>query len=227
MLTTPAANKLIAELKAELAAQTALAEQGEQLRQQLEASEIRADNLQGTIEEMDVSLGESKAEIKTLSTKLAAFRAAEPNARVPGSAIKTSAASNPTAQAKEDLYADLTGLIVRGLKQENEEDIFDCIQTGRNGSKLHDEYRKSPWTRDVLTLCAALHFKLAIENVDVGESYDDVSFTYRPQLDSSRDQGLIDILPDFLVEEITFSRPQASRFYARVIKSLTEAPPSG
>lgn len=40
------------------------------------------------------------------------------------------------AQLKEDLYADLTGLIIRGIKREDEEDIFDCIQTGRNGSKF-------------------------------------------------------------------------------------------
>lgn len=36
---------------------------------------------------------------------------------------------------KEDLYADLTGLIVRGVKREPDEDVYDCIQTGRNGSK--------------------------------------------------------------------------------------------
>ncbi|MBE3045332.1 hypothetical protein IMZ48_22830 [Candidatus Bathyarchaeota archaeon] len=39
-----------------------------------------------------------------------------------------------TAQLKEDLYTDLTGLIVRGVKQ-GKEDIYDCLQTGRNGSK--------------------------------------------------------------------------------------------
>jgi len=30
------------------------------------------------------------------------------------------------------------------------------------------------------------------------------------------------LLPDYLVEEITFPRPQAARFYARVGKALTE-----
>lgn len=69
---------------------------------------------------------------------------------------------------------------------------------------------------------AALHFKLAVENADVSESYEEVQFTYRPQLDSDRDGDLIDRLPDYLTEEITFPRPQASRFYARVVKSLTE-----
>jgi hypothetical protein len=38
------------------------------------------------------------------------------------------------AQKKENLYGDLTGLIVRSVKREGGEDVFDCIQTGRNGS---------------------------------------------------------------------------------------------
>ena len=41
---------------------------------------------------------------------------------------------------KEELYTDLTGLIVRDVKQRAEEgeDVYDCIQTGRNGSEsLH------------------------------------------------------------------------------------------
>ena len=40
------------------------------------------------------------------------------------------------AQLKEDLYSDLTGLILRGVERKDESDIYDCIQTGRNGSKL-------------------------------------------------------------------------------------------
>lgn len=74
----------------------------------------------------------------------------------------------------------------------------------------------------LLTPCVALHFKLAVETTEASESYEDTQFTYRPQLDSNRDGELMDMLPDYLVEEITFPRPQASRFYARVVKSLTE-----
>lgn len=43
-----------------------------------------------------------------------------------------------------------------------------------------------------------------------------------PQLDESRDRDLIEVLPNFLVEEISFPRPHAAKFYARVMKSLTE-----
>lgn len=68
----------------------------------------------------------------------------------------------------------------------------------------------------------ALHFKLAIANENSDENPDDAEFMYKPQLDERRDSDLIDILPDFLVEEISFPRPQAAKFYARVQKSLTE-----
>jgi Chromosome segregation protein Csm1/Pcs1 len=37
---------------------------------------------------------------------------------------------------KEDLYCDLTGLMIHSVKQVDGEDVFDCIQTGRNGSKF-------------------------------------------------------------------------------------------
>ena len=39
------------------------------------------------------------------------------------------------AQLKENLYSDLTGLIIRDVKREDGDDVYDCIQTGRNGSK--------------------------------------------------------------------------------------------
>jgi chromosome segregation ATPase len=39
------------------------------------------------------------------------------------------------AKMKENLYADLTGLLIRAVKRKDGEDEYDCIQTGRNGSK--------------------------------------------------------------------------------------------
>ena len=99
------------------------------------------------------------AENKTLSAKLAANRTAaasveSANTKATGSAVKPNggirlmgtveaAQVAQAAQLKEDLYSDLTGLIIRGVKRETEEDIFDCIQTGRNGSKSP----KSPFLR--------------------------------------------------------------------------------
>ena len=58
--------------------------------------------------------------------------------------------------------------------------------------------------------------------MEAAESYEELQFTYRPQLDDDRDSDLIEVLPDYLTEEITFPRHQASKFYARVIKALTE-----
>ena len=74
----------------------------------------------------------------------------------------------------------------------------------------------------MLTQFAALHFKLALDRGEGSDNYEDVQFTYKPQLNPDRDGDLMEVLPDYLVEEITFPRPHASKFYSRVIKSLTE-----
>lgn len=68
----------------------------------------------------------------------------------------------------------------------------------------------------------ALHFNLTVESTTKPSDYDGAEFTYRPRLDNSRDAELMDMLPDFLTEEITFERSQAAKFYARVMKSMTE-----
>ncbi|KAI1805235.1 chromosome segregation protein Csm1/Pcs1-domain-containing protein [Daldinia bambusicola] len=208
------ANQLIETLKAQLSAQTELAKEAQRLRQQLEASQAKADELQSKVDNTSASLADAKTEVKTLTTKLAAARSAEANVtKIPSSAIKGSSANNrllanaeaaaQVAQMKEDLYGDLTGLIVRGVKREEGGETYDCIQTGRNGT---------------------LHFKLVVGGDDLTEPLDEPQFRYMPQLDPSRDQDLIDILPDYLVEEITFPQSHAARFYARVMKSLTERP---
>lgn len=54
------------------------------------------------------------------------------------------------------------------------------------------------------------------------DTYEDVQVTYRPQLDTCRDGELMEMLPDYLVEEITFPLHQAAKFYSRVARSLTE-----
>lgn len=96
------------------------------------------------MESLDRELAEAKSEVRSLSNKLAAARSNEASIKVPGGALKAGAgtaarvaSSNAMkgARATEDLYSDLTGLIVRGLQRVDKEDVFDCIQTGRNGSK--------------------------------------------------------------------------------------------
>lgn len=146
-LNSLAANELIASLKAQLAAQTELARESQQLRKRLAASESNETDLKSKTSEMTTSLAEAKREIKTLTTRLAASRAAEAASatRVPGSAVKNNGGNKQllanaesavqNAQMKENLYADLTGLIIRSVKRENDEEVYDCLQTGRNGSK--------------------------------------------------------------------------------------------
>ncbi|KAI1816448.1 hypothetical protein GGS20DRAFT_221694 [Poronia punctata] len=213
--------QLIATLKAKLAADSELAKDVERLRKQLEDSQNKVDELQGKLEGAQSSLTESKTEIKTLSTKLTAARSAEPApVKVPGSAMKNVHGNNrhqpggaeaaaqlaqkkELLQKKENLYGDLTGLLVCGVKREKDEEVFDCVQTGRNGT---------------------LHFKLAAGTEGDSDQFADEQFMYKPQLDSDRDQELIDLLPDYLVEEITFPRLHAAKFYSRVVKALNESP---
>ncbi|GAB0133606.1 hypothetical protein EsDP_00002010 [Epichloe bromicola] len=206
--TAAASAKLISELKAELAIQSGVIKQNEQIGRQLERSEASVGELEKTIADLTASLLKARSEIKSMSAKLSASRAVGAGANMPANMTKTATGgsiSTPSgvvlaAKAKEDLYGDLTGLIVRGTSQINGEDVFDCIQTGRNGT---------------------LHFKLALEAGDDAEKYDEVQFTYRPQLDAERDRDLVMVLPDYLVEDITFTRTQASNFYSKLNKSLT------
>lgn len=98
------------------------------------------------------SLATALNENKTLSTKLAAARSSAPpeNKNVPGSAVKArstgvilpgtveAAKEAQLQKQKIDLYSDLTNLVVLSSKKnEDDEDVYDCLQTGRNGSELH------------------------------------------------------------------------------------------
>jgi len=214
---TAASERLIASLKADLASQISLTKESRSLKKKLESQVLEIASLKEKLEKMTASLSETQAENKTLAAKLVANRAAavsvesantKPSSnaahtsggiRIMGSAEAAQVAQ--VAQLKEDLHGDLSGLLIRGVKRESEDDVFDCIQTGRNGT---------------------LHFKLAVTNEKSVNSYEDAQCQYIPQLDPSRDKDLMEQLPDYLVEEITFPRPQAARFYARVVKALTE-----
>ena len=217
-----------------MASQTAFAKDSRGLKKKLDSQSTAMAALQAQVAQMTTSLSEAQVENKALSAKLAANRTAAASVestgtKVPGSAVKPSgvirmmgtaeaAQVAQAAQLKEDLYSDLTGLIIRSVKRESEEDVFDCIQTGRNGSRSWN----SLYLLILLTNHIALHFKLAVANEKSADSYDDAQCVYIPQLDPSRDKSLMELLPDYLVDEITFPRPQAAKFYARVIKALTE-----
>jgi hypothetical protein len=71
----------------------------------------------------------------------------------------------------------------------------------------------------------ALHFKLAVAQDSDSRraaSLESAEFHYMPLLDDNRDRELIDVLPDYLTVDITFSRQHASKFYSRVVDTLTK-----
>ncbi|KAI4174310.1 MAG: hypothetical protein LQ343_002449 [Gyalolechia ehrenbergii] len=213
-----AANELIASLKKELATQKALAQESRTLQKQLVNKDIEVSKAQALATELSNTLSEVQNENKVLQAKVAGARSSSAaiesaSSKTPGSTIKgkgpartvmvgsaEAAQAAQTAQLKEDLYRDLTGLLVLGVERGSEADTYDCIQTGRNGT---------------------LHFKLSIATSSE-DSYEDTEFQYTPRLDNDRDRDLLELLPDYLSEEITFSRLNAAKFYGRVVETLTK-----
>lgn len=193
--------------------------------------------LKAQADEAQVKLAASQSEVKALHTKLAAARSTatslENTAKAQGNAIKggtanrANAATNAeavqaaqTAQLKEELYGDLTGLVILDVKPRLSDHLYDCIQTGVNGSKCATLARRCQSLRYINGFLA-LHFKLAVPNFS-STNYELAEFQYMPLLDANRDRDLVNILPDFLTVEITFSRQHASKFYTRVIDALTK-----
>lgn len=175
---TKTANDLIASLRKDISHQKSLAQESRLLTQQISTKDSDIATLHEKNTLLTTSLQEAQNEIKALHAKLSNVRSASSAvesvqaSKTPGSAIKGKATqrtvmmgSAEAAQAarvallKEDLYSDLTGLIIRGVEKgpapsdksmicdksmiaadetgnliRIEADIYDCIQTGRNGS---------------------------------------------------------------------------------------------
>ena len=145
---------MIASLQKEISTYKSLSQDSRSLQKQIAARDADLAKTQALADQLSTSLSEVQNENKGLQAKLANSRSASvavesANARTPGSAIrgKTPAArialvgsaeaahAAQVAQLKEDLYSDLTGLILRSVEMGSEADVYDCIQTGRNGSK--------------------------------------------------------------------------------------------
>jgi hypothetical protein len=68
-----------------------------------------------------------------------------------------------------------------------------------------------------------LHFKLFVDAEEAKTaSFQDTEFLYTPLLDANRDADMMDLMPNYLTEEITFAREDASKFYCRVLDTLTK-----
>lgn len=141
---TAASDALVTSLKAQLAAQTPLlaelkalkkekSTKDSELEQAKKSRDSEIEKLKQANEQVTKALGVAQTEVKVLQSKLAAKTSvpAESKAKKPQPAEHES-----IPQLKIDLYGDLTGLIIRGVKQGPDGDTYDCIQTGRNGSKF-------------------------------------------------------------------------------------------
>ena len=153
---TVAASDLIDSLKKEIATQKAIAVESQTFRNQVQLRDTELAKAQSFANQLSASLVEAQNENKILQAKLANSRSASVaveslGSRTPGSAMKArnqaqtrsitvgsaeAAQAAQVAQLKEDLYGDLTGLILRGVYISSEADTYDCIQTGCNGSKF-------------------------------------------------------------------------------------------
>lgn len=70
---------------------------------------------------------------------------------------------------------------------------------------------------------AALHFKLYVDHEDAKTtSFEETEFLYTPMLDVNRDREMIELMPSYLTEDITFARQNAAKFYGRVVDTLTK-----
>lgn len=221
--TFPESNNLIASLKREIndlrKTSSNATTEAARLQSQLSDLQSESDRLREEAKASTTALTEAQNEVKSLNAKLDAARKAvqapavenkTPAARSNNNTLLGGSSAEATKHAvlKEELYRDLTGLIINSIKRRDGEDEYSCIQTGRNGT---------------------LHFHLTISNdsssqnpkTPSGLSYEDTEFAYEPLLDESRDAELLDLLPDYLTEEICFPRAHAVKFYTKVVESMT------
>ena len=156
-LRAKAANDTIAAMKKEVAElKKAAAGAGSKsdssasadLQKQISALNSKNSHLATEKSTLESSLQTSQNQVKSLEAMLTAARqqvsnhsTSQTSSKAATDATKVSTLppnateAQKEAKMKENLYSDLTGLIVRGIKRVEGEDTYDCIQTGRNGSK--------------------------------------------------------------------------------------------
>lgn len=143
---------LQSDLEAQQKAQEDFSAEAKVLKKKLTLKETK-------VQELSKNLQDQQNENKVMSTKLVQAQAQtraqvqRNNAQVSGSAVKpgyrgplgnpkTNTGVDDTwlARVKEDLYADLSGLIIINAKKEKNQNVFKCVQTGTNGCTLlsHD-----------------------------------------------------------------------------------------
>ena len=219
--SSTASESISKALQSDIDAHRALPTEIKSLQKQLSSKDHELNTLNARLSELGKTLDAANSEKQALQAKLTAARNASTSLpSAPGFIAKqptkgrdpphlngTSGANIQPREtaAKEDLYGDLTGLIVVGVKVIPDNPglrVYECIQTGKNGT---------------------LHFHLTTPAQTTDEE-DEITFT--PLLERERDRVLISLLPDYLTEEITFSRVNATRFYLKLLGVImrTDAP---
>jgi len=142
------ANDLITSLKKEIAdlrkSSGSNSNEHQALQKQVTSLTTTNSGLTTECDGLKEKLQTAQNEVKSLEAKLMAARQQVSNmqesSKASANILNRSVISNSNdaqkeAKMKENLYSDLTGLIIRGVKRKEGEDEFDCIQTGRNGSR--------------------------------------------------------------------------------------------
>lgn len=157
-----------------------------------EATEATAALAQEAISALESQVANDAREIKQLK---AALKKREE--QVKGLSVKLEARSQPSTlpALKEEIYQDLTGLVISSVQREEAETVLNCLQTARNGT---------------------LHYKLHWPT----DAHEQILYT--PILDEDRDANLIEILPDYLSEEIMFAQDQANLFAYRLWTAMQQ-----
>jgi hypothetical protein len=125
-----------------------------------------------------------------------------------------SSTTESTKNDKSELYEDLTGLLLTDVKRTADSIVYNCLQTGRNGSKCNRICIKISYNSVPTSPISALHFKLSQNNDQPNELH------YQPMLDKQRDANLIMRLPEYLTTEIEFTRDKANSFFWRLLTFL-------
>lgn len=219
------AENLIKTLQKDLQKKGELADESKALKQKLAAKDAEIAKLQQKVAELTKSVSTAQKENQVLSAKLTAAQQTKSQV-VPGSAVKNNGIGRgiiPSGgnqdwilAAKEVLYGDLTNLVIMGVKQEAEVKVFECLQTGINGT-LHFHLH----VRDIT---APKKSKAPAADGADGDDVEEDEYVFVPKLDEKRDSVVISLLPEYLHHEITFAREHAARFYHKINTVLMRQP---
>ncbi|EEB05208.2 chromosome segregation protein Pcs1 [Schizosaccharomyces japonicus yFS275] len=100
--------------------------------------------------------------------------------------------SASTLDRSHALIKELFDFEVKGSQETKQGILYDCVQNGRKGS---------------------IKFELLLG---------DENFTYMPKLDSSMNEELRNSLPDYLQEEIMFTKSQGRMFASRLMMAVQD-----